>query len=231
MDGTDLKRADEESAPVATGRHLDAYSKTKALGEQICIDANGEWIQPRSSSGSSSSSTTTTTTPQQAKQLLTCVLRPHSMFGPRDAHFIAKLIAQARDGALTHLIGDGENMVDFTYVDNVAHAHILAAQALRPGARICGQAYFITNGEPRQLGNFLKTVLNGVGCLAPKSSMSFRLAYAIAYASELLYGLVGGRLAYFRPLITRHTVCSLACHSWFLHRKATRDFGTLTCDV
>jgi len=45
--------------------------------------------------------------------------------------------------------GDGTNLVDYTYVGNVADAHIGALEHLEPGSPVCGQAYFITNGEPR----------------------------------------------------------------------------------
>ena len=34
---------------------------------------------------------------------------------------------------------DGKNIVDFTYVDNVVHGHILAAENLRPNSTVCGK--------------------------------------------------------------------------------------------
>ena len=37
------------------------------------------------------------------------------------------------------LFRNGKNVVDFTYVDNVVHGHILAAEQLGPGAIICGK--------------------------------------------------------------------------------------------
>ena len=33
----------------------------------------------------------------------------------------------------------GKNLVDFTYVENVVHGHILAAETLRAGSPTCGQ--------------------------------------------------------------------------------------------
>jgi sterol-4alpha-carboxylate 3-dehydrogenase (decarboxylating) len=33
---------------------------------------------------------------------------------------------------LQFILGDGKNMYDFTYVENVAHAHVCAEQALDP---------------------------------------------------------------------------------------------------
>ena len=37
------------------------------------------------------------------------------------------------------LCRNGKNLVDFTYVRNVVHGHIVAAEKLQPGAKICGK--------------------------------------------------------------------------------------------
>lgn len=34
---------------------------------------------------------------------------------------------------------DGKNLVDFTYVENVVHGHILAAENLQKGSPLCGK--------------------------------------------------------------------------------------------
>lgn len=34
---------------------------------------------------------------------------------------------------------DGKNLVDFTYVENVVHGHILAAEKLHRGSPLCGK--------------------------------------------------------------------------------------------
>lgn len=34
---------------------------------------------------------------------------------------------------------DGKNLVDFTYVENVVHGHILAAEKLHKGSPLCGK--------------------------------------------------------------------------------------------
>lgn len=52
---------------------------------------------------------------------------------------------QAERGKMKYIIGDGKNRMDFTYVGNVAQAHLQAADALALGSKLAGQAYFITN--------------------------------------------------------------------------------------
>lgn len=37
------------------------------------------------------------------------------------------------------LFSDGKNTVDFTYIENVAHGHILAAENLNSKSVICGK--------------------------------------------------------------------------------------------
>ena len=68
------------------------------------------------------------------------------------------MIARAREGKLVQ-VGDGENLVDVTYIDNAAEAHLLAADRLEQGAACAGRAYFISQGEPVRLWPFLGEIL------------------------------------------------------------------------
>lgn len=43
------------------------------------------------------------------------------------------------DAALLFILRDGSNLVDFTYVENVVHGHILAAEHLKADSPLCGQ--------------------------------------------------------------------------------------------
>jgi sterol-4alpha-carboxylate 3-dehydrogenase (decarboxylating) len=203
IDGSDIKGGDESLEYPKT--HLDHYSATKAEAEQMVIKANRVLTS-------------------KGHNLLTCSLRPHAMFGPRDSHFIAQLIAKAREGDITHLIGDGANVCDFTYVINAVHAHILAAEALSDDSPVAGECYFVTNGEPRRFWDFINRVLQETGCVGPTKSIAYRVAYGFAYSMELVHWLVSPVVS-FRPTITRHMVCTMSCDHWFTHSKATRHFG------
>lgn len=39
---------------------------------------------------------------------------------------------------------DGSNLVDFTYVENVVHGHILAAERLKTDSPLCAQVWNVS---------------------------------------------------------------------------------------
>src|SRR5689334_3473790 len=84
------------------------YSSTKAYAEQTVLAAN-------------------------SRAMRTCALRPHLIWGPGDMHLVPRLIARARTGQLRR-VGDCTNLVDITYVENAAEAHLQAADALGKGS-------------------------------------------------------------------------------------------------
>ena len=61
--------------------------------------------------------------------LATVALRPHLIWGPRDNHLIPRLVARATAGKLKR-VGRGNNIISMSYVENAAHAHLLAADRL-----------------------------------------------------------------------------------------------------
>lgn len=84
---------------------LDAYNETKARAEQLVLEANDD-------------------------KLLTCALRPSGIFGPGDRQAISGFYSVIKNGQTKFQIGSNENLFDWTYVGNVAHAHLLAADKL-----------------------------------------------------------------------------------------------------
>lgn len=71
-------------------------------------------------------------------------LSPRVNNGRQDRQFFPVLVANARRGKTKYAIGDGKNVADFTFVGNVAHAHLLAAEKVSgpilPAARQAEQA-------------------------------------------------------------------------------------------
>lgn len=102
--GQDLRNAREDSTPFPKN-FMDYYTQTKMLQERLVLAAH------------------------QPTQLRTIAIRPHGIFGPGD-HTVSQMLRQASLGKMKAVLGNGANIVDFTYVRNVTHGHVLAAQRL-----------------------------------------------------------------------------------------------------
>ena len=173
------------------------YPQTKALAERFLLSANGR------------------------EGLLTCALRPHLIWGPGDCHLFPRLIARAKQGKLRR-IGDGTNMIDITYVENAAHAHILAGDALFEGSPVAGSCYFISQGQPVNCWDFINKLLT-IAKLPPVTrSTSYRSAWLKGWFLENWYGLLRLRG---EPSMTRFLVTQLARSHWFNITRAKEDFG------
>ena len=120
FDGHDLTGADE-SLPYSS-KPLCAYATTKILAEQHVLRNNSE-------------------------ELRTAAIRPHLVWGPGDTNLIPRLMARGREQSL-RIVGDGKNRVDIAYIDNVVHAHLLAAENLAGEGTAAGHAFFIGQQEP-----------------------------------------------------------------------------------
>lgn len=77
---------------------------------------------------------------------------------------VPTVVKRAKAGKMKYIIGDGLNMFDWTYVDNVTYAHILADLALqKEGSPACGQAFFINNDEPVLFWGVMGDICEGLG--------------------------------------------------------------------
>lgn len=185
----------DESQPYPD-RYVAHYPESKAAAERLILGANGP-------------------------DLATVALRPHLVWGPGDPNLIPRVIARARAGKFIQL-GDGTNLVDITYIDNAASAHLQAGDALGPGASVAGKAYFISQGKPVVFWTWINELLRAVGAPATTKAMSFRTAYGIGAFLELVHRCLGIRK---EPLMTRFVALQLAKSHYFDISAARRDFG------
>ncbi len=149
-------------------------------------------------------------------ELRTIALRPHLMWGVGDPHLVPRVLARARACRL-RIIGDGRNRVDMVHVENAVDAHLLAA-----AASVGGRAYFITNGEPVVLWDWINDLLRGLGEAPVEKQLSLRAASAIGAACELAWRALPLRG---EPPLTRFVAAELAKDHWFNLAAARRDLG------
>lgn len=198
----------DESAPYDFGwmeGHRAFYSSSKAAAEQAVLAANSDDFR-------------------------TCALRPHLIWGPRDTHLVPRLLARAQAGRLRR-VGDGTNLVDITYVENAADAHVQAADALAndlSGAAAAeatspaGKAYFISQGEPVDCWRWIDEVLALVDVPPVTKAITSISAARVGAWCESVYQLLRLRG---EPPMTRFLAAQLSTSHWFDISAAQRDFG------
>jgi nucleoside-diphosphate-sugar epimerase len=192
FDGSDLEGVDE-SVPYPI-KYLAHYPKTKALAEQKIVKAANAKLQ-------------------------TIILRPHEIWGPGDNHIAPRLIARAKR---LKRIGNGHNLVDTTYIDNAADAHILAADALANNPELSGNIYFISQGEPVLAWDMINATLKAAGLDPVKGSVPYPIAWLAGALLEWVYTIfnLSGE-----PYITRFMAYAVAKAHWFDIGAAKRDLG------
>ena len=186
-------------------RWLCHYPHSKALAEQHVLQAN-------SFSG-----------------LMTCALRPHLIWGPRDRHLIPRLLQRAKAGQLRR-VGEGTNQIDIIYIDNAARAHILAAEAMQPGSPVCGSAYFLSQNDPVNCWGWINEILMLAGLPRISKSISYLSAYRLGTALETWHEMLNIEA---EPRMTRFLAAQLAKSHYYDISRAKNDFGynpTVTTD-
>ncbi|KAI0243590.1 erg26, C-3 sterol dehydrogenase, partial [Massospora cicadina] len=120
-DGSPIRNMNEETPLVIN--HIEEYSRTKYLGERLVLEANSHTLK-------------------------TCSLRVSGLFGPGDRQNLPGFLSSLDKGRSSTAIGTNQNLFDFTYIENAAHAHLLAFEKLDNSPNVAGEAFFITNGTP-----------------------------------------------------------------------------------
>jgi nucleoside-diphosphate-sugar epimerase len=191
--GRDLEGVDE-SLPYPH-RHPAPYPATKAAAERMVLAADGD-------------------------PLRTVALRPHLVWGPGDNHLLPRLVERNRAGRLR--LPAPDKRIDTTYIDNAARAHVLALRELVGQARCAGRAYFISNGEPRPVGEIMQMLLLAAGEVPRIRRVSPATARIAAAVVDPLWRLLRLRRD---PPVSRFLVEHLATAHWFDIGAAARDFG------
>jgi nucleoside-diphosphate-sugar epimerase len=147
------------------------------------------------------------------------ILRPHLVWGPKDVNLVPRIISRAK--RLTR-VGNGKNLIDTVYIDNVADAHVLAADKLMQDPKLSGKIYFISQDDPIYLWDIINAILKAAGMKPVKRAVSHRLAWLIGGVFEIIY-----KLLYLKaePQMTRHLADELVTAHWFDISAAKRDLG------
>ena len=141
----------------------------------------------------------------------TIALRPHLIWGPGDTNLIPTIIKKAKSGDLVQ-VGPGNNLVDICYIEDCVEAQICAMRALQSNPNAGGKAYFISQGEPVKLWEWINEVLVANDLKPIKRAIPFWLASSLASIFELIAKILPGNK---EPRLTRFLVSQMATAHYF----------------
>ena len=130
-------------------------------------------------------------------------------------------------------VGLNTNMFDFTYVENVAHAHLLAARALLVThasktipldyEKVDGEAFLVSNGSPVYFWDFARSVFAAAGDVSGKSgiwTLGKGVGGVLGVGSEIFSNILGRT-----PTFTKTKVNFVCMTRYYNISKARRVLG------
>lgn len=152
--------------------------------------------------------------------LAVVAIRPHLVWGPGDTQLVGRIIDRAQRGKLV-IVGDGNALIDSTYIDNAVSALVAALDAVEPNAPCYGRAYVIANGEPRPVAELLRGMCDAAGVEFSPKHVPYRLALIIGSVLERVWPLVKKS----EPPLTRFVAEQLGTAHWFDSRDARTELS------
>ncbi|GJC80026.1 sterol-4-alpha-carboxylate 3-dehydrogenase, decarboxylating [Colletotrichum liriopes] len=142
--------------------------------------------------------------PPRPLPLVTCSIRPAGIFGEGDTMVTHQMVKIYREGKTGVQLGDNDNLFDFTYVGNVAHAHLLAARLLLATAaastapldheKVDGEAFLVTNDSPIYFWDFARAIWRAAGSDKGTShvwAIPREIGVVLGFCSEVFFTIIG----------------------------------------
>lgn len=189
------RRGVDESQPYPD-HYMALYPETKASAERAVLAAHGP-------------------------DLRTISLRPHLIFGPGDTNLVPTILKRARAGRLTQ-VGDGSNLVDLSFIDDCVAAHLLAAASLDARPTAGGRAYFISQGTPVPLWEWIGRVLTLHNLPPVRRKISATTAHVLATVAEGVWKICGLTSD---PPLTRFLAEEMATDHYYNIEAARQELG------
>jgi 3beta-hydroxy-delta5-steroid dehydrogenase/steroid delta-isomerase len=180
-----------------TDRFNDLYTETKVAAEKYVLSQNG------------------------VDGMLTCSIRPSGIWGRGDQTMFRRVFESVQAGHVKVLVGSKDVKLDNSYVHNLIHGFILAAQHLVPDGTAPGQAYFVNDGDPVNMFEFSRPVIEACGETLPTLRIPGRLVLAVMTLWQRLHF----RFGFPKPPLEPLAVERITLDNYFSIAKAERDLG------
>lgn len=183
----------EGAAPASPAQARGDYARTKAAAELLALAAD-------------------------APGFAVVAVRPHLVWGPGDTQLVGRIVDRAARGRLP-LLDSGAALIDSCYVDNAASA-MVAALDRAEADEVHGNAYVVTNGEPRPVADLLDGICRASGVPTPRWHVPAGVARAAGSLVEAVWRVRPGED---EPPMTRFLAEQLSTSHWFDQRRTRRD--------
>jgi farnesol dehydrogenase len=145
------------------------------------------------------------------------ILYPGVIYGPgdiTDGNIVVQMVRDHLAGKFPGIIGPGDRMWSYSFVDDVVDGHLAALERGRAGER------YVLAGDNVPMDGLFETLHAVAGVRPPR----FHIPYAMA--SALGYALVGwAELTGHPPLLTHEVVGVFREHWAYSSAKAERELG------
>lgn len=178
------------AGPADPQQARGSYARSKALAERLALAGDGP-------------------------ELAVVAVRPHLVWGPGDTQLVARIVARARAGRLV-LVGSGAAFIDTTYVDNAAAALVAALGVCGP---VHGEAFVVSNGEPRPVAELVERICAAAGARGPRARVPLLAGWLAGGVVEAVWAATARSGT---PPVTRFLAEQLATAHWFDQRR-TRE--------
>ncbi len=166
------------------------YATTKALAEQYALAAS-------------------------SSSMPVVALRPHLIWGPGDTQLVGRIVAKTKAGRMA-MIGSGNALIDSTFITNAVDAIVAAVDA---APRLGGQAFVVSNGQPRTVSELIGRIAVAAGLTPPDRHVPSRLAFVGGLVAERTWER---QQRTDDPPMTSFLAEQLSTAHWF-DQRATRD--------
>lgn len=173
--------------PADPYRARGHYARSKAAAELLALEADSEGLR-------------------------VTAVRPHIVWGPGDTQLVERVVDRASSGRMP-LLDHGAALIDTVYVDNAAEAIVRALERIEFSH---GEAFVVTNGQPRPVGEIITLMCKAASVTPPQRRVPASVAKAAGRVIEKLWAIKPGKD---EPPMTEFLAEQLSTAHWFAQKR------------
>lgn len=206
--GRTIENGDESYPYVDVKHHLDQYSKSKTIAEQLVMAANGSLLENKG-------------------RLITSCIRPAAIYGENEMRHLPRIMMHLDMGMFMFRIGTAK--VDWVHVDNLTHAYVQLVKKLlqvkSADEKPAGRPYFISDGSPVDNFEFLKPLVLARGRKFPTIILPVSFMFLVSKMFETIFYVSKSLGCTIEPPLISAEIAKVGITHYFSMKNAKDDFG------